>query len=316
MPFGFRFSKKMPVPEWAPFFSREQFEKFINLLGDYFKRSKSKITFADTATPRLTVTGGSFPPGHYGVINLAQVCNQLPAEKWPQRIADHFDALAAAARDHEKFNVREAEFDQVKEMLAVRIGDEGSLPTDKLLFRRDLPGTISYLVFDLPHSVESVPPELPEKWGRSVDELFALGLANVKKSAHPSIEQVEINEGASFTAYTGDSFFTASFALLLDELDGATGPHGTLVAIPHRHMLLVHRIDNADAIFAVQHLGVLAYNLDEQGPGSISPNLFWYRDGKFLNLPFQIEGDTFNFRPPEEFMKMLNGLPTGKTSPQ
>ena len=73
MPFGFRFTKKTPVPEWAPFFTREQFEKFINLLGDCFKRYKSKITFADTATPRLTVSGGSFPPGHYGVVNLAQV---------------------------------------------------------------------------------------------------------------------------------------------------------------------------------------------------------------------------------------------------
>ena len=199
-------------------------------------------------------------------------------------------------------------------MLAVRIGDEGSLPVDKLLLRRDLPGTISYLVFDLPHSVESVPSELPEKWGKNVDELFALGLANVKRSASPSIENVDINEGASFTAYSGESFFTASFALLLDQLEGATGPHGTLVAIPHRHMLLFHRIDNADALFAVQHLGVLAVNLDEQGPGSISPNLFWYRDGKFVNLPFQIEGDTFNFRPPDEFMKMLNQLPAGKIS--
>jgi hypothetical protein len=200
----------------------------------------------------------------------------------------------------------------MKDLLAVRVGDEESLPTDKLIFRRDLPGTISYLVFDLPNSVESVAPHLPEIWGKSIDELFALGLANVKQSANPSIEQVEIEPGATFTAYTGDSFFTASFALLLDQLDGATGPHGTLVAIPHRHMLLIHRIETAAAVFAVQHLGVLAVNLDEQGPGSISPNLFWYRDGKFVNLPFRIEGDSFNFRPPEEFMEMLNALPAGK----
>ena len=314
MPFGFRFDRKMQVPQWAPFFTREQFEKFLNALGDYFKRHKSKITFADPATPRLTVSGGKFPPGHYGVINLAQICNQVEEAEWPQRIADHFDALAAAAKDHEKFNVREAEFDWVKDMLAVRIGDEGSLPIDKLLFRRDLPGTISYLVFDLPHSVESVPPELPDKWGKSVDELFTLGLANVKQSANPSIEQVEIKDGVSFTACTGDSFFIASLALLLDQLDGATGPHGTLVAIPHRHMLLFHRIDNADAVLAVQHLGVLAVNLDEQGPGSISPNLFWYRAGKFLDLPFGVEGDTFTFRPPDEFMEMLTELPAGTTA--
>ncbi len=314
MPYGFRFDKKTQVPAWAPFFTREQFEKFVNLLGEYFKRAKSKIKFEDTHTPRITVSGGTFPQGRYGVINLMQVCNQVPAEEWPQRIADHFDALAAAAKDHEKFNVREADFEQVKDLLAVRVGDEESLPIDKLLFRRDLPGTISYLVFDLPNSVESVPPELPEKWAKGVDELFALGLANVKRSADPSIEQVEIQPGVSFMAYSGDSFFTASFALMLDQLEGATSPHGLLVAIPHRHVLLFHAIQTSDAIFAVQHLGVLAINLDREGPGSISPKLFWYRDGKFVNLPFRLEGDTFNFRPPEEFMEMLNALPEGKTA--
>ena len=271
------------------------------------------MKFKNPAEPRLTVSGGAFPPGQYGVMNLAQVCNQVPGAEWPLRIADHFDALAAAAKDHEQFNVRAAEFEQVREMLAVRIGDEESLPTDKLLFRRDLPGTISYLVFDLPHSVESVPRELPDKWGKSVDELFALGLANVKDSAKPETERVEIQPGVAFTAYSGESFFTASFALLLDELPDATGEHGTLVAVPHRHMLLVHRIENADVIHAIQHLGVLALNLDEQGPGSISPNLYWYRAGKFTNLPFRIEGEEFHFRPPEEFMEMLNGLPAGKT---
>ena len=315
MPFGFRFTKTTPVPPWAPFFSREKLERFVNHLGDYFrKRHKSKIRFEKTEVPRITVSGGTFPPGQYGVVNLAQVCNQVPDEQWPQRIADHFDALAAAAKDHEKFNVREAAFEQVKEMLAVRIGDKESLPLDKMLFRRDLPGTISYLVFDLPNSVESVPPELPQKWGKDVDELFALALANVKRSANPSVEEVEIQPGITFTAYSGDSFFTASFALMLNDLQGATGPHGALVAIPHRHMLLFHRIDNADAIFAVQHLGVLAINLDEQGPGSISPRLYWHRDGQFVDLPFRIEGDTFNFRPPDEFMKMLNALPAGKAS--
>ncbi|MEA2734610.1 MAG: hypothetical protein QOE14_1061, partial [Humisphaera sp.] len=316
MAFGFRFGKKgEPVPEWAPFFTRAQFESFVNQLGAYFHRARSKMKFDDTAVPRITVSGGTFPQGRYGIVNLAQVCNQVPAEEWPQRIADHFDSIVAAAKDHERFNVRESQFDQMKEMLAVRIGDEASLPTDKLLFRRNLPGTISYLVFDLPNSVESVPLEIPEKWGKTLAELFEIGLANVKRSANPEIERVEIETGVSFTAYSGESFFTASFALLLDQLDNAVGPHGTLVAIPHRHTLLLHRIENINMIKAVQRLGILAVNLDEQGPGSISPCLFWYRGGIFIDLPFRIEGDTLHFRPPDEFMKMLKELPAGNERP-
>lgn len=313
MAYGFRFGKKgQPVPEWAPFFTREQFERFVNELGAYFQRAKSKMKFEETKLPRITVSGGRFPPGRYGVINVAQTCNQTDSADWPQRIADHFDALAAAAGDHEAFNVRAEEFERVKDLLAVRIGDEQSLPIDKLLFRRDLPGTISYLVFDLPHSIESVPLEIPEKWGKSVDDLFALALANVKNTVKPHVEHVEIQPGVSFTAYSGESFFTASLALVLDQLESAVGRFGGLVAIPHRHVLLVHPIENADMIHAVQRLGILAVNLDEQGPGSISPNLFWYRDGRFVDLPFRIEGETFNFRPPSEFMDMLKALPAGK----
>jgi hypothetical protein len=101
---------------------------------------------------------------------------------------------------------------------------------------------------------------------------------------------------------------------MLNELPGALGPHGTLVAIPHRHMMLFHRIDTADVVFAIQRLGILAVNLDEQGPGSISPNLFWYHNGRFTNLPFEIEADTFSFRPPPEFVEMLNELPKGTTA--
>ena len=66
MPFGFRFTKTMPLPPWAPFFSREKLEAFVNHLGEYFrKRHKSKIKFEKTDVPRITVSGGTFPPGHY-----------------------------------------------------------------------------------------------------------------------------------------------------------------------------------------------------------------------------------------------------------
>ena len=37
MAFGFRFGKKAQVPAWATFFTREQFEAFVNALGDYFR---------------------------------------------------------------------------------------------------------------------------------------------------------------------------------------------------------------------------------------------------------------------------------------
>ena len=308
MPFGFKFGRQEePVPEWANFFTRPQYDEFIRNVDAYFRRAGSAVEH-EPDTPRITVSGGSFPEGQYGLMNLAQVCNMCESEQWPDRIAEHFDSLVAAQMDREQFKVEEADFSQVKDLLAVRIGHEESVPTDILCFRRDLHGTISYLVFDLPNSVEAVANDLPKKWGRSLDELFAIALDNVLKNTKPDVEQVDVEPGLAFTAYSGDSFFTASFALLLERLPHAVGRYGTLVATPHRHMMLCHALDSIEAVQLVHHMGILAENLDREGPGSISPKLYWYHDGTFVDLPFKIEGENFNFYPPEDFVNMLNAL--------
>ena len=48
--------------------------------------------------------------------------------------------------------------------------------------------------------------------------------------------------------------------------------------------------------------------MSQQGPGSITDNVYWYRVGEFTRLPYEIEGNELNFEPPDEFVEMLNGL--------
>jgi hypothetical protein len=45
-----------------------------------------------------------------------------------------------------------------------------------------------------------------------------------------------------------------------------------------------------------------------EGPGSISNNLFWYYKGQYINLPYKKEAGKLHFFPPEAFLTMLNNL--------
>jgi hypothetical protein len=47
----------------------------------------------------------------------------------------------------------------------------------------------------------------------------------------------------------------------------------------------------------------------EQGPGSISPDLYWWREGSVTLLPSQFDGSNIQFMPPDEFVQALNALP-------
>jgi hypothetical protein len=40
---------------------------------------------------------------------------------------------------------------------------------------------------------------------------------------------------------------------------------------------------------------------DDQGPGSISPNLYWRRAGTFTLLPPEKKGERIHFYPPNSF---------------
>ena len=46
----------------------------------------------------------------------------------------------------------------------------------------------------------------------------------------------------------------------------------------------------------------------QQGPGAISPGLYWWRNGTISLLPAQLDGKKVAFAPPDEFIAVLNEL--------
>lgn len=298
-----------PVPAWAAFFTHAQFDRFLDTVRLYFT---SRHIDAHVDDGLVRCPGHPEMPGEMGLANLAQVCHRADAAEWETIVAGHFGSLRKARHEHDDLEPHLADFSRVQDLLGVRIGSAESLGphVSKLITRDDLPGTYSFLVLDLPNAIYSVPPERAAKWGKSPDELFGIGLANLRTLPSPDVEHVEVDEGVELFALTASHFFAATHVLTLYAHPQCIGPHGSLVAIPHRHLLLCHPIHTIDSAMAVHRIGLLASQMEREGPGSITARIYYrYPDGRFLDLPYEMTDDQFIFRPPDEFMTVLNGLP-------
>ena len=144
----------------------------------------------------------------------------------------------------------------------------------------------------------------------AAEDLFEIGLDNVRAEGRPEVQTFDLDKGARFFALVGDSFFTSSHALALGEVLVPPSEHGALVTIPHRHAVLFHPIVDMKAILAINSMIPVTFGMYQEGPGSVSPNLYWWRDGALTHLPTKVTSQSITFSPPDAFVnEVLNKLP-------
>jgi hypothetical protein len=295
-----------PVPEWAGFFTPERYARFQREIQRHFQRNEIACRIEDGFV--FVFQGGDPEPRYrWGLLNLAQVCNQSPDKEWPEHIRGHFDAMARSEQEHAQLEAQMGDFAAIRERLGVRLGPP-DMPRDLMIWREDIPGVLSYIVIDLPSSMVTVNGDALSRWGISSQQLFDMALENLRKQGRPDVTRFEMEKDLALAALLGDSFFTASQALLLAENTDLVGPQGSLVAVPHRHALLCYPIRDLNVLRVVHVLWTMAQGMHKEGPGSISGNIYWYFEGKFTAIPCEIEDDAIGVRPPEDFEQMLNSL--------
>ncbi|MFN3486976.1 MAG: hypothetical protein ACK44W_16040, partial [Planctomycetota bacterium] len=211
-----------------------------------------------------------------------------------------------------RIDERARRFEDVRPLLKVRIYHADYLlhmGPERLVHRVPAPGLVETLVYDLPFSVSTVPREHVHAWGLPEGELFALGLANVRAEGLLEPRRFEVDGGGAFYALAGDSFFTATHALFLGDYLEPVPEHGALVAVPHRHAVLYHPIADMTVVPVLQSMIAVSFGMYQEGPGSIHPGLYWWREGRLTELPSRVRARSIDFFPPGEFAAMLNRLP-------
>lgn len=243
--------------------------------------------------------------GVLGLANVWQLCLAAPPREWPGIVERFLDSVLPGLEPapHE-------DLDTVLPALRVRVmpDDEGEGRHRPPLAARPLAdGLRAVLAVDRPTMVELVPAARLARWDASEDELFAAGYANVRHEPEPQLSVAPVEEGVLLTRVWGESFYTATWVRWLADLLGPLPPGGSLVALPTRHELVVHPIAGVHAVNAVQPLSAVAAQAHRAGPGSLSPHVYWWRDGSLRRLPLAVKAGGFRFHPPDDFLDALNG---------
>jgi hypothetical protein len=231
------------------------------------------------ALVRVGSDGGPMPDGvTAGLANLARAVAGLPRQRWRSVVAAHFDQMSAS--------------DQPP-----------PIPDDlenELYLRLVCAATIN------PSWVERVPEFMPgvlavpatytgravamhfdiDKLGLTREEATRIGLANLRR-LQDKVEPVRYG-GAEVAALTS-SMFTASRALVLDtvlreSLQIENPPHGCLVAMPVRDLLLVHVLRDQTAATALDMLITLAASTFSDKPGPVSPHVYYVMDHEWQQV--------------------------------
>jgi hypothetical protein len=295
-----------PGPDWAQPMSQDEAAAFLEAVARELKRRGLRHELGDGSV--RVERGGEW--SDFGLSNLAQFCHHVGRAGWQEAIATHFENLFTAEAEEARFQELVHDFGEIRPLLKVRLYPSEAFASVEQggPARWELaPGLTAVFVYDLPTTVRTASVDDVARWGKSRDELLPVALENVR--ADP-VESQPMAAGTSAPiACFADHFFAASHAFLLGEHLPPEANGSAVFAVPHRHALLYAPMVDMGVVESINRLILTALALFQDGPGSISSSLYWWRGGEVSLLPSHVEGSTAHFIPPPEFVQALEALP-------
>lgn len=226
----------------------------------------------------------------FGLWNIAAICNNEPDSDWPELVRAHVTRLARPD------DLESMAPEDLEPAVYLRLVETAGLPDPSWhpraqAFGDDLTAVLSV---DRPEMV-TTPKE--EYWSArgGLDRWLATGRANLRAlliSDDLEHQRVATAGGAGgFDVVTGESFFTASTALLTDDLVRRFAPgaadvsRGILVTMPFRHQIGFRVIDGTpESAVALNNLFQFALLGFSDAPGPLSPHVYWVREGSWMQV--------------------------------
>lgn len=279
------FRRKPKVPEWASFMTPDEYARFDRLVRETLDAHGVEYRMDDG----MVVT----PDGTYGLMNLAQMCHGQ--EDVRAVVEAHFKTTLSGLPEMPD------DWEEAVPLLRARfVSADTVTATPSPLVHRPVADLALVVACDFPETIGFVTEERAEVWESTADELFEIAFRQTREQEEPpEVEPIRFDDGTEMRALFGDSFFTTVHALWVE--DG-------LLAIPHRHAILHHPIRDLSMVQVVGYMANMAHGMFEEGPGSISDQLYWKRGDELILLPVGREGDAVQFFPPDEFVELMNGL--------
>ena len=163
------------------------------------------------------------------------------------------------------------------------------------------------LVYDLPDTIVSVQAEQAEKWGSTPEELMRIARKNSRHNYPFEVTPQKVGEEEILFAIT-EHFFTPNIILDLEVRPDLIGKIGSLVGIPTRNAAVIYKIDTVKVTEVIAPMVNVVYNMHADGPGSLTNSLYWYYEGIFEVIDYQLEEGKLTINASERFGGALNSL--------
>jgi len=287
------------VPQWAAFFNQERFDQFGEILAKALEEFNKPFVLNLTEGSLRVI--GAEQGSVYGIVNLAQICKQVPIQDWPAVMSDFLGNLT-------KVHLQEDiphDIETARPQLRIRMFVVENLDRSQMVTWPLTEDFVTCLTVDLPDKVLTVTQSIARTYGLSKDELYDVAMRNVVTATEFERHDIPVSDEAKVISFSGSSFFVASLSLALDHLLGPAPELGRLVAVPNRHNVMCAEIENAHSLDALGLLVQAARGMFVEGPGSISPYVYWVNRGGWHRLEVEITDEGLGVSGPDSFVERV-----------
>ncbi len=228
----------------------------------------------------------------FGLSNLAAVCHNdsRGPRCWRSLVDEHVDRVVRSMDGAQA--LRALPHERLLAQLYPRF-----IPSEPALLKAfgygppSVPGLLEVLALDLPETVDMLTADSLSDLG-DITALRDRAFQNLRAVRVDKHKVVRDKDGSHFDVLMGSSYFIASLALVLDEVARRCTKHapardGILVALPHRHQLAFHVIRDRSVAASLHTMARFAAVGFEQSPGALSPTVFWWHEGSFIQVATQ-----------------------------
>ena len=232
--------------------------------------------------------------------DLRAACELEPRAQWLRVVQGALHGLSQSAQVELDLSDLEA----VRPLLRSRVYADGAVLADDVATQHLAEGLVEVLVAELEGAVRSLPTAVVDGWGAPRGELFVQARRQVLAAGLLTRRELDL-EGVVLIALESGAPFAATHVHWLPSYVDVPAA-GALVAMPTRHLMLVApMVGRTQTLDAAQALLVNADRLWREGPGELSPDLWWWKPPELVLLP----GDPGSLSPPEAFLEVLDALP-------
>lgn len=271
---------EQPV-EYA-FMSTDDWLDFHCELHDVVQELGIRVERIEPGVLRLK-TGASLP-----LLALVEQCNVRPRDDWPglmdrylDRIADLLGPIPSGAPSTIELRVRLIPSTPIDEGMLAGLGAQPVAD-----------GIAAVLSVDSRQGPRTVAPDEIERLGWDLDTAWDAAWSQTSMLVEPDeIDVVDIG-GVDVIHVFGRSEYTASLVPHLDLVLGPMDDAGALIGLPCDHTVLVHPIEGTSSRRAIGTMVPIIRRLHGDGPGSLSPQLYWWRGGELTWIPTVFGGPT------------------------